>query len=286
MSDRQSGSGADPEVHYELRDNVALITLHRPHRLNAFTPKMQKTYRGLLADAECDPGVSSIVVTGAGRAFCAGADLEGVARAATEAAYPAARKLRRPPSAESGLSEQFARPVAFHWNIGKPVVAAINGPAVGLGFVIAAYCDVRFAADDAFFAANFGRLGLPVEFGLSWVLPRLIGTSRAMEILLSSRRVTATEALQAGLVSRVLPVGDLVDAAVAYAADAGHRCPGRALAETKRQVYEDLLQDFGTAYDRSMALVDEMVASADFRQAVASMGRDPRRSDPPSSGVS
>ncbi len=255
---------------YAVRDGVALITLDRPAALNAFTAPMHDAYRQCLAAAEADDEVVVIVVTGSGRAFCAGADLGGVRSAAEHGRYPAgaAQVAQRP---GYGAHPDFDRAFLYHLGLRKPVVAAVNGIAVGLGVVLACCCDIRFAADDAEFRPNFARLGLPVEYGLTWMLDRLVGTSRTAELLLSGRALGATEAERIGLVARVCTRDRLVDEAVEYGATIAATCSPAALAAAKRQIYTDLLHGLAEAYDTSMALVDRMVKEDDFKEAVAAL---------------
>ena len=178
---------------YSVAGRVATITLNRPDRLNAWTGRMQAEYRWALAEAAADGAVRVIVVTGAGRGFCAGADMEALAGHVTRGAYDAGL-----PDAVAtpgyGTDPRFDADFAYHFGIPKPIVAAINGPAAGVGFALACYCDVRIAAAGAKLTTSHGRLGLPAEFGLSWLLPRLIGVARAMDVLLTSRVLIAEEA--------------------------------------------------------------------------------------------
>ena len=185
-------------VRYEVADRVALITLDRPHRLNAWTGRMHHEYRWCLQQADADPGVRVIVVTGAGRGFCAGADsaaLEGHARTG----WLRRRGCRTDvPMPGAGVDDRFEADFAYHFGLATPVIAAVNGPAAGVGLVLACYCDLRFAAAGAKLTTAHGRLNLPAEYGLSWLLPRLVGVGRAMDLLLSSRVVLAEEALEWG----------------------------------------------------------------------------------------
>lgn len=258
------------DVAYDVRDGVAVVTLDRPEARNAFTPSMHREYRSALARAERDPSVRAIVVTGAGKAFCAGADTAAVARTAE-----AGRYLATAPEVDDrpgyGVHPDFDRPFAYHFGLTKPVVAAVNGVAVGLGTVLACYADIRFAATGAELRLGFAPLGLPAEYGLSWLLPRLIGVSRAADLLLTSRPLPAEEAHAAGLVARVCDPDRLVEEAVAFGAELGRRCSPAAVRETKRQLYTDLLRDLGTSFDEAMALVARMVDEPDFREGVAAL---------------
>ena len=231
---------------YEVRDRVATVTLHRPERLNAWTGRMHAEYRALLERASADPAVRVIVVTGSGRGFCAGADARALEGHVARGAY------------DDGLGDGVARPgygvrpefdadFAYHFGIPKPVIAAVNGPAAGVGLVLACYCDLRFAAHGAKLTTSHGRLGLPAEYGLSWLLPRLIGVTRAADLLLSSRVVLAEEAEQLGLVNRALPADDLLPHTYAYARQLATEIAPSSLAATKLQLYRDLHGDVATS---------------------------------------
>lgn len=265
---------------YEVAEAVATITLDRPERLNAWTGRMHSEYRALLEIAARDPGVRAIVVTGAGRGFCAGADnraLEGhVARGAYDAGTDP--QLARP---GYGVRPEFDADFAYHFGIPKPIVAAVNGPAAGVGFVLACYCDIRIAAAGAKLTTSHGRLGLPAEYGLSWLLPRLIGVTRAADLLLSSRVVLAEEALSMGLVNMVVPADEVLTAALAYARNLAAEISPASLAATKLQLYRDLHGDVRSSVEDAQARLDDMVAGPDFAEGVAALTerRTPRFGD-------
>ncbi len=255
---------------YDVRDRVGVITLNRPDRLNAWTGRMHHEYRWCLERADADPGVRVIVVTGAGRGFCAGADsaaLEGhAARGGYDDGLPA-----DPPRPGSGTDERFEADFAYHFGLATPVVAAVNGPAAGVGLVLACYCDLRFAAAGAKLTTAHGRLNLPAEYGLSWLLPRLVGVGRAMDLLLTSRVVLAEEALEMGLVNRVLPGDRLLDDTLAFATDLAASVSRRSLTETRRQVWRDQHDDVRTAVERSASLLEEMMTEDDYRRGVRAL---------------
>lgn len=245
-------------------DAVALITLNRPERLNALADGMVERYAGALHRADDDPAVRAVVVTGAGRGFCSGADLS---------------LLQAGSQALSGFSDRRAGPtVAAATALGVPVVAAVNGPAAGLGTVLALLCDVRMAARSARLSTTFARLGLVAEYGVSWVLPRLVGLPAATELLLSGRTVDADEALALGLVTSVHDDGDLLPAARAYAAGlAAHSSP-RSMATMKAQLYGDASRTLAESVARSQDLMAESFTWPDLPEAVAAHadGRPPR----------
>ncbi len=255
---------------YEVRDHVATVTLHRPDRLNAWTGRMHAEYRALLDRAGTDPAVRVIVVTGSGRAFCAGADSRALEGHVERGAY------------DTGLGDDVAMPgygvrpefdadFAYHFGIPKPIIAAVNGPAAGVGLVLACYCDLRFAAQGAKLTTSHGRLGLPAEYGLSWLLPRLIGVTRAADLLLSSRVVLAEEAEQLGLVNRALPAGELLLHTYAYAGRLATEIAPSSLAVTKLQLYRDLHGDVATSVDDASTRMAEMMRGADFAEGVAAL---------------
>src|SRR5579884_1302505 len=202
---------------FKIRDRIATITLARPHRLNAWTGRMHTEYRWCLQQAEDDPQVRVIVVTGEGRAFCAGADKAALEGHAGRGAYDPGT----PPELATpgyGVRPEFDADFAYHFGLSKPVIAAINGPAAGVGLVLACFCDLRFAARGAKLTTAHGKLGLPAEEGLSWLLPRLIGLTRANDLLLSSRVFLAEEAAEIGLVNAVVAPEALLRHTYEYAA--------------------------------------------------------------------
>jgi enoyl-CoA hydratase/carnithine racemase len=254
-------------VRYEVSDRVATVTLDRPERLNAWTGRMHTEYRWCLAQAEADPAVRVVVVTGAGRGFCAGADFRALEKNVAGGGYDdGVREELATPG--YGVRSEFDHAFAFHYGMATPVIAAVNGPAAGVGLVLACYCDLRFAAAGAKLTTSAPRLGLPAEFGLSWVLPRLVGLGRATDLLLSSRVVLAEEAAAMGLVNRVLPPDELLPATYDYARALAHDISPASLRETKRQIYGDLHGDVGSAVERSVTLTDEMMGGADYAEGV------------------
>lgn len=258
-------------VRYEVADRVATITLDRPQRLNAWTGRMHAEYRWSVAEAEADDDVRVLVVTGAGRGFCAGADSGALEGHVAKGGYDPGTRDDELATPGYGVREAYDHDFSFHFGLTKPVIAAINGPAAGVGLVLACYCDLRFAAAGAKLTTAHGRLNLPAEYGLSWLLPRLIGLGRANDLLLSSRVVLAEEAERMGLVNRVVPPDELLPATYAYAAELAHTISRRSLAETKRQVYADWDREVGTSVEESKVLLDEMMREADFAEGVAAL---------------
>lgn len=250
-------------------DGVGVVTLSRPERLNAWTGRMHAEYRWVLARAEHDPAVRAIVVTGSGRGFCAGADAAALAGHVAKGAYDPGvveSELARP---GHGVRPEYDHAFAFHFGIPKPIIAAVNGPAAGVGLVLACYCDIRFAAAGAKLTTSAPRLGLPAEYGLSWVLPRLVGIGHASDLLLSSRVVLAEEAAAMGLVNKVLPPDELLPFTLDYARRLATEVSPRAVAAAKAQLYADLHGDVGTAVAESERLLRELVAGPDHAEGVA-----------------
>jgi enoyl-CoA hydratase/carnithine racemase len=264
-------------VRYEVADRVAVIRLHRPHRNNAWTGTMDREYRWCLAEADRDPGVRVIVVTGSGERFCVGGDSEALAGHVERGGYDTGLTGEEATPGH-GVDPRFDHPFACHYGLATPVIAAVNGAAAGIGMALACFADLRFADDRAKFTTAHGKLGLPAEYGLSWMLPRMVGLSRAMDILLTSRVVLADEALEIGLVNRIYPRDDLLDETLAFARHLASSVAGSSLTETRRAVYRDLHGDIGTSVTDSISLLDRMMRGPDYREGVRALldKRDPQ----------
>lgn len=242
-------------VLYEVRDNVALITLNRPERLNAWNAELGTGYFNSLDRASADPEVGAIVVTGAGRGFCAGADMD---------------VLQGIQGGGGAQGEPDRRDARYAMGIPKPVIAAVNGACAGLGFVHAVACDVRFAAAGAKFTTAFSRRGLIAEHGCSWTLPRLVGQAHALDLLMSGRVVLAEEALEMGLVNKVFAPEDLLDETLSFAADMAANAAPTSMAIIKQQVYNHPIMGLDDAMDASNKLMKESLRRSDFKEGVAS----------------
>jgi enoyl-CoA hydratase/carnithine racemase len=253
-------------VRYDVDDRVALVTLHRPDRLNAWTARMEAEYRDVLGEADRDPDVRVVVVTGAGRGFCAGADVAALDRTIEVGDYhEAAGPEQVPIPFAFDAPEALRQRHSFVLGLGVPVIAAINGPAAGVGFVVACFADIRFAAAGAKLTTSFGRLGIPAEFGISWLLPRLVGTAHAADLLFSSRVVLAEEAHEIGLVNKVLPPDDLLPFALDYARRMAREVSPVSLAAMKRQLWLDLAgRDLAESSRDAEARMVEMMKQPDF----------------------
>jgi enoyl-CoA hydratase/carnithine racemase len=262
-------------VEYELQEGVALLTLNRPERLNAWTGEMEQAYFDKLEECGSSEEVRVIVVTGAGRGFCAGADMQEL-QALGDGELPTAERARE------------RRPQTFPLSIPKPIVAAINGPCAGIGLVQALMCDVRFAAEGAKLTTAFARRGLIAEHGISWMLPRLIGPAKALDLLLSGRVVLGEEGAALGLVNRALAPEVLLEATLAYARDLAVNCSPASMATMKRQVYRALEQGLSQALADADRLMLESFTAPDFVEGVTSFieRRDPRFAPLPGEALS
>lgn len=247
---------ADDPVLYEQRGPIALLSLNRPDRLNAWNGALELRYFDLLDQCAADPAVRAIVVTGVGRGFCAGADMDVLQGIGGENADGMRRAARRP-----------------QWHtttIPKPVIAAINGACAGIGLVQALMCDVRFAASGAKFTTAFVRRGLVAEHGVSWILPRLVGPARALDLLLSGRTFLAEEAGAVGLVNEVVSGEQLLEHALAYAHELATFSSPASMAVMKKQVWSDLERGLAAAGEAAVPLMAESFTRADFKEGVQS----------------
>ena len=253
------------EVDYKVTDHVAIVTLNRPEQLNAWTSTMGTEVRAAMRKATEDAEVRVIVLTGAGRGFCAGADMKRLSNISS------AGRLEEPadPPFDAASRKDFQRKNTYFPAVPKPIIAAINGPCAGLGLCFALFCDMRFAAEEASFTTAFARRGLIAEHGMSWTLPRLVGHSAASDLLLSGRKFMAPEALRIGMVDRLYPARELMAATLAYAKELGELSSPRSLRVIKRQLWESQNQNLHEAMelaDHEMAL---SLRSEDFKEGVS-----------------
>jgi enoyl-CoA hydratase/carnithine racemase len=260
------------ETRYEVAKRVATITLNRPDKLNAWTALMEQGVRAAMTEAERDENVRVIVLTGAGRGFCAGADMSLLSTVATQGLEAVQRTQAGEAAAgsrEAGGRADFQRKYSYFPALSKPVIAAINGPAVGLGLLIALYCDLRFASDAARFSTAFARRGLIAEYGMAWMLPRLVGHANALDLLFSARLIDAAEAFRMGLANQVYPQDVFQEKVREYAVELASNVSPRSLRVIKRQVYDAIFQTLGEAFDIAE---QEMLASLqceDLKEGVA-----------------
>jgi enoyl-CoA hydratase/carnithine racemase len=259
-------------VLFEVQEGVAVLTLNRPDRLNAWTAELQTRYFDLLDESAAREDVRAIVLTGAGRGFCAGADMANLQEIAGDGAGEVAPR---------SITAADSRPVTHALTIPKPVIAAINGPCAGLGLVHAVMCDLRIAAAGAKFTTAFARRGLVAEHGLSWMLPRLIGPARALDLLFSGRVFLGTEAAELGLVNRSVPDGTALDEAIQYARMLVSECSPASMALMKQQLYGDYEHNLSDSLAEANRLMSESFSHPDFAEGVASfLERRPPRFQP------
>jgi enoyl-CoA hydratase/carnithine racemase len=260
-----SDGASDDAVLYEATDSgVAILTFNRPDRLNAWGPDIAAGFYAGIDRAESDPAIRVILLTGRGRGFCAGAYL-----GAPGGAAQVGESMEK--AGQTNLAELVGeRPPHFVTTLRKPVIAAVNGACVGIGFTQALMCDVRFAAAGAKFGAVFARRGLIAEFGVSWILPRLTGMATALDLLLSGRTFLAEEAAELGLVKEVVAADDLMKRALEYAEDLAANCSPASMAVIKRQVYGDDTRDVVEANHLSEVLVHEAMSRPDVIEGITS----------------
>jgi enoyl-CoA hydratase/carnithine racemase len=258
---------------YQVANGVATITLNRPDKLNAWTAIMDQEVRSCLEEAERDDNVRLVVLTGAGRGFCAGADISLLNSVATKGAVDGERvtasRLAGSRLQREGVLPDLQRKHCYFLGIEKPILAAINGPVVGLGLVIALYCDLRLASDAARFSTAFAQRGLIAEYGMAWMLPRIVGLPNALDLLYSARQINASEALRMGLVNQVFAQESFLNKVNEYAADLASRVSPRSLRVIKRQVYTAMFQTLGESFDLAIAEMAASLQSEDFKEGVA-----------------
>ena len=245
------------QILYSVADGIATITLNRPDRMNAMLPGMGELYADLLQRADADPNVRVIVVTGAGKGFCAGADLSVLAEGTA--------------GLNKYVDEQSVETLPFRaLMIGTPVVTAINGACAGIGFVLAACADVRIIGSSVKMGTTFSRLGLVAEYGIAWLLPRLVGYGNATELLLSGRAIDANEALRIGLVNEISD--DPLARALEWAKDVADNCSPAAMASIKGQMLRVAEQSLPQAVDESLAMMKISFGLPDLAEALAAKG--------------
>jgi len=257
---------------YDVEEPIATIQFNRPAQLNAFTNRMGDELKHAIEAAEQDERVVAIVITGAGRGFCAGADLkglQGLSGGDTSAMGSASADLAAADPGDPTM-QGFRGPYAYMMSVRKPIIAAINGPAAGLGFAIALFADMRFASDKAVFTTAFSQRGLIAEWGIGWNLPRLVGPAHALDLLLSARKIDAAEAGRIGLVNQVLPHDELMPFVNDYARQLAEMASPASMAVMKRQVWENMETDLDPALRESIELMQQSFDRPDFKEGVQS----------------
>lgn len=256
------------DILYEVTDPVAVITLNRPASMNAWTDAMGVEVNDALARAAADPAVVGIVITGAGRAFCAGADMKTLSSLSSREGSASERGQAAAPSVDG--TGDFSGRFPYLMTIDKPIIAAVNGAVAGMAFPFTLCCDLRVVSPDAVFLTAFAQRGLIAEWGLSWLLPRLVGPSVALDLLMSSRKVGGEEALALGLANYLVAADDLLPFCHRYIERLAVTCSPTSMAVMKRQVYEQIHAGLGDAERAAAKLMVESFGRDDFGEGVRS----------------
>jgi enoyl-CoA hydratase/carnithine racemase len=246
----------DDLVLSEVSEGICTLTLNNPSRRNAWNTDMENRYFDLLDEADADQSVRVIILTASGTIFCPGLDSQRLSATAT-AEVPR-------------LDLRGRRPQTYPLKIRKPMLAAINGSAAGIGLMQTLNCDLRFCSTSAKFTTAYVRRGISAEYGSSWILPRVVGLENALDLLLSGRVIDAHEAKAMGLVSRVLEPDEVLPAARAYAQVLVEHCSPRSMAAIRRQVYADQSRRFEESILESMGVLSDFISSEDFAEGIAS----------------
>lgn len=259
-------------IRHEVDGQVATVWLHRPHRHNAWTGRMHAEFRSVMHELEQRGDVRAVVVTGTPPAFCVGGDSDALAQHAERGGYDTGLPAE---PATPGVNRRPEYDEDFAWMFGfrTPIIAAVNGAAAGVGLALALFCDLRFGAAPAKLTTAAPKLGLPAEYGMSWILPRLIGVTRSNDLLLSGRVVTAAETADWGLWNDVLDDGEAaLRAAHDYAGLLARTVGPNAVSVTKGQIYRDLHRhDSAASVAESKALLDEAMRTAEYREGIAAL---------------
>jgi len=252
---------------YLVDQGIATIFLNRPHRMNAWTGRLHTEYRYLLAQANADRAVQAIVVSGRGRGFCVGGDSQALEGHSQRGAYDpgTGEDIAKP---GYGIAQEFDATFAYHFGLDKPIIAAINGPAAGVGLALACFADIRFAVPGVKFTTAHGKLNLPAEYGLSWMLPRIMGLGRANDILLTSRVFLSDEALQLGFVNALYDPEELLPKTYDYVRSMIATVSPNSLRQTRWQIYRDLHRDVASSVEESETLLNKMMGEADYKEGV------------------
>lgn len=249
------------QILFEVKEGVATITLNRPEVLNAWTDVIAEEVWDATHKADADNDVRVMLLTGAGRAFCAGGDVTGFK---SENPRQLIDKLPRP--YDFSRRPDYQGRASYFPSLSKPIIAVLNGPAAGLGLVHALFCDLRFAADDAVITTAFSRIGLASEYGMAWALKHVVGYPAAMDLLLSARKVRGEEALRLGLVNQSYPKDQLLEAAYAYARDLVENVSPRSMRVMKRQLWELPFQSLHESLISDSAEMLEANVCEDFHE--------------------
>ena len=259
------------EIRYDVEDGVATITINRPDQLNALTDLTQAEIRHALGQSESNPEVIGTVLTGAGRGFCSGVDMNalGGMSEAGKRLGNSYEHLKADPGNPDDDPNYKSSP-SYFLGLRKPLIAAVNGAAAGLGFSYATFCDMRFMDRSAKIVTSFAPRGLIAEHGTSWMLPKLVGPSNALDMNWSSRKINGEEAFRLGYANRLCEDGECVGEAQRYLRDIAQTSAPMSIMMMKRQIYKHLSKELGDAMSKSNVWMDESLARSDFKEGVAS----------------
>ncbi len=262
---------SESPVNYRIEGGVGVITLNRPDKLNAWTADMDELVYGFMREASADDAVRVILFTGAGRGFCAGADMENLKQIQSRGSQgnTGMRSEQVDRRIEADVPADFGLRYTYFPSVPKPIIGAINGVTAGIGMVIALYCDVRIWSDAARMSTVFAKRGLIAEHGIAWMLQRLIGPSRAAELLFSARFLHADEALEMGLANAVFPAESFAQNALSYAADWATTVSPRSLRVMKRQLWNDAFSTLTEAVERGNSEMVSSFDTEDFKEGLA-----------------
>jgi len=256
-------------IKLEITGHTAVVTLNRPESLNAFTYPMIDEFGCAVEEAEKNTDVVGIIVTGAGRGFCAGVDMNTLDELQQDGQGSRSDELKVSPG-DKEMGNNFGAGLTYLLSIRKPVIAAVNGPCVGLGMSLALFCDMRFASDKAKFMTSFSPRGLVAEHGQSWILPRILNPSKALDLLWSSRKVAADEASEMGLIDRLFPPDRLMEETINYIEELAKTVAPKSLMAMKQQIYRHLNMQLGEAMQDTTRLMDASMVRNDFKEGIAS----------------
>ena len=258
------------KITYEVNRGVALVTLNNPARRNAWGGRMSVEYRWALYHAHTDDSVRVVVVTGIGDDFCVGADTSELSTIECAGGAYQKAQLELPPYPETA-PEAFRRNHAYPWCIEKPVIAAVNGRCAGVGFIVASYADLRFGARNSVLKTAFSKLGLPAEYGLGWILPRIMGKANAMQILLEGDKFSGEEGLRLGWLQKLYEPDQLLEETLRYAQKLAKESASYSLSCMKRQLNFDAEGDFSDAYTRSVTDMNTALTHPDFKEGLRAL---------------
>ncbi|MCX4149922.1 MULTISPECIES: enoyl-CoA hydratase-related protein [Paraburkholderia] len=259
---------------YEVdTDGVATVRFNRPDRGNSWTTRMNAEYRHIMALLDADPAVRVVVLTGAGKQFCVGADFKALdLYAGGDKDYIVSVRPDDFAQPGHGVRDEFNHELVWHWGLRKPVIAAINGACAGIAVAIAGFCDLRYAIEGAKLTTATARLGLPAEYGLAWILPRLMGVTHAADVLLTGRIFLAEEARHMGFLNDVFSVEEFDARVKAIARTIATTVSPQAALTTKRQLYGELMElNVGECIEQSKVLINELMRGGDYREGVEAL---------------